>query len=39
MGKTGNVAGVDMTEDMIMKARNLAEKYGMYNVEFRLDDI
>ena len=39
VGKTGKVVGVDMTEDMIKKARALAKKYGMSNVEFRLGDI
>lgn len=39
VGETGKVIGVDMTEEMINKARNLAEKYGFKNVEFRLGDI
>jgi ArsR family transcriptional regulator len=39
VGDTGKVIGVDMTEEMINKARNLAEKYGFKNVEFRLGDI
>jgi len=39
VGKTGRVVGVDMTEDMIKKARALAKKYGMSNVEFRLSEI
>jgi len=38
-GETGKVIGVDMTESMIIKAKNNAEKYGYKNVEFRLGDI
>ena len=39
VGKTGKVIGVDMTEDMIRKANESAQKYGYANVEFRLGDI
>ncbi len=39
VGKTGRVIGVDMTEQMIKKARENARKYGYANVEFRLGDI
>jgi arsenite methyltransferase len=39
VGVTGRVIGVDMTEQMIEKARENAEKYGYENVEFRLGDI
>ena len=39
VGNTGRVIGVDMTEEMINRARNLADKYGYKNVEFRLGDI
>ena len=39
VGKTGRVIGVDMTEQMIEKARENAKKYGFSNVEFRLGDI
>ncbi len=39
VGINGKVIGVDMTEEMIYKARNLADKYGFKNVEFRLGDI
>lgn len=39
VGKTGKVIGLDMTEEMIAKARNLAKKHGYTNVEFRLGDI
>jgi len=38
-GQFGKVIGVDMTEEMIEKARGIAEKYGYKNVEFRLGDI
>ena len=39
VGESGKVIGVDMTEDMIQKARDLADKYNFKNVEFRLGDI
>ena len=39
VGQTGKVIGVDMTEEMIAKARANAKKYGFTNVEFRLGDI
>ena len=39
VGDTGKVIGVDMTEEMVQKAKGLAEKYGYKNVEFRLGDI
>ncbi len=39
VGKKGMVIGVDMTEQMIKKARENAKKYGYKNVEFRLGDI
>ena len=38
-GVKGMVIGIDMTEDMIEKATENAEKYGYDNVEFRLGDI
>ena len=38
-GETGTIIGVDMTEEMIEKARSNAEKLGLKNVEFRLGDI
>ncbi len=38
-GKTGKVIGVDMTEEMLEKAVNTAERYGYNNVEFKLGDI
>lgn len=39
VGDTGHVIGVDMTPDMITKARGNAEKVGSANVEFRLGEI
>lgn len=39
VGNTGKVIGVDMTEEMVEKARANALKYGYPNVEFRLGDI
>jgi SAM-dependent methyltransferase len=39
VGPTGRVIGVDMTPEMISKARKNAEKTGAGNVEFRLGEI
>ena len=39
VGETGLVIGVDMTPDMVSKARKNAEKAGVANVEFRLGEI
>ena len=39
VGKTGQVIGVDMTADMIAKARENARKGDYSNVEFRLGEI
>jgi ubiquinone/menaquinone biosynthesis C-methylase UbiE len=39
VGKTGKVIGVDMTEEMVNKAKGLAKKHGYANVDFRLGDI
>lgn len=39
VGPTGKVYGVDMTPEMLSKARNLAEKNGYRNVEFLLGEI
>ncbi|HOW42345.1 MAG TPA: arsenite methyltransferase [Candidatus Omnitrophota bacterium] len=39
VGKTGKVIGVDMTEEMIEKARRNARKSDYANVEFRLGEI
>jgi arsenite methyltransferase len=38
-GPEGHVVGVDMTENMLRKARENAEKLGYQNVEFRLGEI
>ena len=37
--KTGKVIGIDMTENMLQKAKENAEKHGYTNVEFRHGDI
>jgi len=39
VGKKGKVIGVDMTPEMLEKARENAEKGGYRNVEFRLGEI
>jgi ArsR family transcriptional regulator len=39
VGDSGKVIGVDMTEKMINKARENAEKNGYKNVEFKLGEI
>jgi SAM-dependent methyltransferase len=39
VGKTGRVIGVDMTPEMLKKARANAEKGGYKNVEFRSGEI
>jgi cyclopropane-fatty-acyl-phospholipid synthase len=39
VGADGQVYGVDMTPDMVAKARANAEKLGYRNVEFRLGEI
>lgn len=39
VGSTGKVIGVDMTPEMIDKARNNAQKNRINNVEFRLGEI
>jgi len=39
VGKKGRVIGVDMTPEMIEKARENAQKGGYQNVEFRLGEI
>ncbi len=39
VGATGTVIGVDMTSDMVSKARANAERAGYTNVEFRLGEI
>lgn len=37
--ESGKVIGIDITENMLRKARENAEKYGYTNVEFRQGDI
>jgi arsenite methyltransferase len=39
VGPTGMVIGVDMTEEMLAKARNNARKNGFAHVEFRFGEI
>ena len=39
VGKSGRVIGVDMTHEMLGKARENAQKNGFTNVEFRLGEI
>src|SRR5438270_13836987 len=39
VGATGNVIGVDMTHEMLEKARGNAAKIGAANVEFRLGEL
>ena len=39
VGKSGRVIGVDMTEEMLKKARANAKKGGYDNVEFRMGEI
>jgi arsenite methyltransferase len=39
VGPGGRVIGVDMTEEMVEKARGIARDYGYHNVEFRLGEI
>jgi len=39
VGPTGKVIGVDMTEEMLARAKATASKHGYTNVEFRLGEI
>ena len=39
VGPTGHVIGVDMTHEMLKKARENAAKIGAGNVEFRLGEL
>jgi len=39
VGPKGKVIGVDMTPEMLEKARDIAKKRGVRNVEFRLGEI
>jgi arsenite methyltransferase len=39
VGPTGKVIGVDMTDEMVGRAKNIARDHGYQNVEFRLGEI
>lgn len=39
VGATGKVIGVDMTDEMLQRAKTSASKHGYTNVEFRLGEI
>ena len=39
VGETGKIIGVDMTPDMVSKARSNAHKGGYKNIDFRLGEI
>ncbi|MFQ5812475.1 MAG: arsenite methyltransferase [Anaerolineae bacterium] len=39
VGESGHVIGVDMTEEMVERARRNASRYGYRNVEFKLGEI
>jgi arsenite methyltransferase len=39
VGPTGRVIGVDMTKEMVDKAKGIARDHGYHNVEFRLGEI
>ncbi|KYK33191.1 MAG: arsenite S-adenosylmethyltransferase [Thermoplasmatales archaeon SG8-52-3] len=39
VGNTGKVVGIDFTDEMIKKSKELADKYNYQNVEFRKGDI
>jgi len=39
VGERGRVIGVDLTEDMVAKGRQLAQEHGFANVEFRQGEI
>lgn len=39
VGKEGRVIGIDMTDEMLQKARRIARENGYTNVEFRKGDI
>ena len=39
VGPTGRVIGVDMTEEMVDKAKRIARDHGYHNVEFRLGEM
>jgi len=39
VGPTGKAIGVDMTKEMVDKARGIARSHGYHNVEFRLGEM
>ncbi len=39
VGPTGRVIGVDMTKEMLDKAKDITKSYGYHNVEFRQGEI
>ena len=39
VGPTGKAIGVDMTKEMVDKAKGIARNYGYHNVEFRLGEM
>jgi arsenite methyltransferase len=39
VGPTGKAIGVDMTEEMVDKAKGIARSHGYHNVEFRLGEM
>jgi len=39
VGPTGRVIGIDMTEEMVDKAKRIAMDHGYHNVEFRLGEM
>ncbi len=39
VGSSGKVIGIDMTKEMVEKARKIANKYGYKNVEFKSSEI
>jgi arsenite methyltransferase len=39
VGPTGRAIGVDMTKEMVDRAKGVARDYGYHNVEFRLGEI
>jgi arsenite methyltransferase len=39
VGSSGKIIGIDFTDEMIKKSRELAKNYGFKNVEFKLGDI
>jgi len=39
VGESGHVVGIDMTAEMVTKARDLARRYSYRNIEFKLGDV